>query len=189
METLRPRQASGVEAARAVSDPSRAPGAFRALFEKELAYVWTSLRRLGVPEADREDLASEVFVRVHERIADYDPARPARPWLFAFAVRVASEHRRRARVRYEELGGADDASSAAVAPEPASRDAAELVYLALEAVDLEKRAVLVLHDLDEERVPAIAAALEIPEGTAYTRLRAGRAQFTAAVRRLQKREP
>ena len=34
------------------------------------------------------------------------------------------------------------------------RDDAELVYRALEALDLDKRAVLVMHDLDEQSVPA-----------------------------------
>jgi RNA polymerase sigma-70 factor (ECF subfamily) len=169
--------------------PSAAPTAaarFRALFDSELTYVWTSLRRLGVPEGDREDLANEVFFRVYQRIDDYDPTRPARPWLFAFAVRVASEHRRRPRHRFEELGGAEDASVDAVAP-PSPEDT-ELVYAALAELDLDRRAVLVLHDLDGHSVPDIAAALAIPEGTAYSRLRAARADFTTAVRRREKRE-
>jgi DNA-directed RNA polymerase specialized sigma24 family protein len=46
----------------------------------------------------------------------------------------------------------------------------------------------VLHDIDEQTVPEIAHALEIPEGTAYSRLRVAREKFTAAVRRLERRE-
>ena len=37
-------------------------------------------------------------------------------------------------------------------------------------------------------MPEVARALGIPEGTAYTRLRAARAELTAAVRRLQQAE-
>jgi RNA polymerase sigma-70 factor (ECF subfamily) len=191
MDSPGPRQASIVEPARASTEPPRgaASPVFREIFERELAYVFTALRRLGIADADREDLASEVFFRVHQRLDDLDPDRPIKPWLFAFALRVASEHRRRARHRHEELGGAGDAAEGAVAPAAAGIDEADLVATALEALDLDKRAVLVMHDLDEESVPEIARALGIPEGTAYTRLRAARAQFTAAVRRLQKREP
>ena len=156
---------------------------FRTLFDRELPYVWTTLRRLGIAERDREDLCHEVFFRVHQRLATYDPTRPAKPWLCAFAVRVASEHRRRAHVRSEDLGAADDAAELAVAPKSGSDDK-ELVDLALDALDLDKRAVLVLHDLDGETVPEIARGLGVPEGTVYSRLRAARLEFTAAVRRL-----
>jgi RNA polymerase sigma-70 factor (ECF subfamily) len=185
-------QASSVERALA-ADLGGAKGAavlasFRALFEREISYVWTSLRRLGVPERDREDLAHEVFFRVYQRLDSYDPERPIRPWLFAFTVRVASEDRRRARHRYEELGGADDAAASAVDPEPKASPDAELITAALQGLDLDKRAVLVLHDLDGHGVPEIAEALKIPLGTAYSRLRAARIEITAAVRRLERRE-
>jgi RNA polymerase sigma-70 factor (ECF subfamily) len=150
--------------------------------------VWTTLRRLGVPERDREDLCHEVFFRVHRRLATYDPARPAKPWLCAFAVRVAAEHRRRAQVQREDLGSADDVADGAVAPQAGSDEHKELVDLALDALDLDRRAVLVLHDLDGETVPDIARGLGIPEGTVYSRLRTARLEFTAAVRRLQRRD-
>lgn len=160
---------------------------FRQLFDREVAYVWASLQRLGVPESDREDLANEVFFRVYQRLDDYDPSRPVRPWLFAFAARVTSEHRRRPRHRFEQLGAEDDAREAAVS-EPRSRsDDDQLVHVALAAVDDDRRAVLVLHDLDGYSASEIATALQIPLGTVYTRLRAARDEFTAAVRRLQAR--
>jgi RNA polymerase sigma-70 factor (ECF subfamily) len=172
------RQESGVGAAST---------SFRDLFEREVSYVWTSLQRLGVPERDREDLANEVFFRVYQRLAEYDASRPIRPWLFAFAVRVTGEYRRRPRHRFEELGDAEDASERAVSQPKNRSDDEELVHAALDALDVDKRAVLVLHDLDGHSAPEIAAALALPLGTVYSRLRAGREEFTAAVRRLQAR--
>lgn len=176
-------------ATRTHAEPSELGERFRALFDGELRYVWTSLGRLGIEERDREDLASEVFMRVHQRIDRLDPARPPRPWLFAFAVRVASEHRRRARVRSETLGPMSDAAPQAVEPRSASAaDDRELVYRALECLDIDRRAVFVMHFLDGFNIPKIARTLEIPLGTAYTRLRAAREAFTAAVRRMRKAE-
>jgi len=164
--------------------------AFRALFEAELGYVWNSLRRLGIPERDVEDLVHEVFVVVHRRWDDYDRTRPARPWLFAIAFRVASDYRRTGRNAREHLGATErEPVSAGAAPDE-GLDVAErraLLLDALTSVAEERRPVLILHDLDEIAVPDVAAALGIPLNTAYSRLRLAREELASAVRRLQKK--
>lgn len=170
--------------------PTPAAASFRELFNAHFAYVWSSLGRLGVAERDREDQAIEVFFRIHQRLASYDTGKAVRPWLFAFAVRVASEYRRRGRNDAELVAEPDELLAASEdGPDAAldRREQRELVHAALDAVDLDKRAVLILHDLDDSSIPEIAVALGIPEGTAYSRLRAGRREFTNAVRRLQLR--
>jgi RNA polymerase sigma-70 factor (ECF subfamily) len=164
---------------------------FRGIFDANVGYVAASLRRLGISAGDTDDLVSEVFVRVHRELASYDDQRPIRPWLFAFAARVASEYRRRARHRHEVLGEVDDIASSGPSPdrELEHNDAKRQVHEALQALDIDKRAVFVLHDLDDTPVPEIARVLGIAEGTAYSRLRAARAEFTAAVRRAHARRP
>lgn len=162
---------------------------FRQLFETHYDYVWTSLRRLGVPDRDREDVANELFVHVHRKLDAWDRARPVRPWLFGFAVRCASDYRRLARHRVEQLETSDTvretASNVPLADEALAHDERRrLVLDALEALDMDKRAVVVLHDLDETSVPEIARSLGIPEGTAYTRLRQGRIELMQAIKRL-----
>ena len=160
---------------------------FRAIFEEHFDYVWNTLRHLGARTADLEDLTHEVFLRVHERFDDYDGARPLRPWLFAFAFRVASGHRRLARHRLEVLG--DFAESRDASPPAdealALRENKELATSALEAVELDRRAVFVLHELDEVPIPQVASALGIPTATAYSRLRLAREEFQRAVHRLR----
>lgn len=69
----------------------------RGIFEAELPYVWTSLKRLGVASRDLEDVAHELFLQVLKRLRECDTSLPVRPWLFAFAVRFASDYRRLAR--------------------------------------------------------------------------------------------
>jgi RNA polymerase sigma-70 factor (ECF subfamily) len=176
--------------AEASSDQARSVDAgaagFREIFDAHADYVAASLGRLGVRPEDRDDLTSEVFVRVHRSLDAYDRARPLRPWLFAFVARVASEHRRLARHRREVVSDVLDPPSTALRPDEALEegDARRVVHLALEELDMDKRAVFVLHDLDDTPVPEIARALGIAEGTAYSRLRAARQEMTAAVRRL-----
>jgi RNA polymerase sigma-70 factor (ECF subfamily) len=170
------------------ASPAPAP-TFRAIFEANFASIWALLRRLGVAERDREDVANEVFFRVHERMDTYDPRRPIRPWLFAFAVRAASDYRRLARHKrevYDDL----EALAPGLSPDELAleREKQRIVLAALDKLDLDRRAVFVLHELDGCSVPEIAEALDIPEGTAYSRLRAAREQFAAAVRRLRTTE-
>jgi RNA polymerase sigma-70 factor (ECF subfamily) len=61
----------------------------------------------------------------------------------------------------------------------------QLVLEALQALDLKKRAVFVMHELNGYSAPEIAAALGEPVNTIYSRLRVGWDQFEAEVRRLR----
>jgi RNA polymerase sigma-70 factor (ECF subfamily) len=159
---------------------------FEAIFEAELPYVWTSLRRLGVHARDLEDVAHEVFLRAYANLSRYDTTRPVRPWLFAFAFRFASDYRRLARHRTELYG--DDEPGRAQTPDAEQalvpRERAELVAMALESIDIERRAVIILHDLDEQPMPAVVESLGIPLNTGYSRLRVAREELATALRRL-----
>ncbi len=162
---------------------------FRRLFEAESAYVWTTLRRLGVREADVEDLAHELFLKVHAQLEDYDSTRPAKPWLFAFAFRLASDYRRRAAHRNESLGESPEPPSREPRADEllAAQDERALVARALSMVDLDRRAVLVAYEMDELPMKDIATSLQIPLDTAYSRLRVGRAELHKAFQRLAAR--
>ncbi|MBX3186279.1 MAG: sigma-70 family RNA polymerase sigma factor [Labilithrix sp.] len=165
-------------------------GAFRAIFDEHFRWVWGSLRRLGVRESDAEDLAHEVFLAVHRRLADYDPSRPMRPWLFGFAFRIAARHRRSAPQRREMIGVEETIVDQNPRPDEAASisEARSLLMRALDELDLERRAVLVLHEWDGEPIPAVARALEIPLNTAYSRLRLAREDLALVVKRLSRKD-
>ncbi|MHB8419923.1 MAG: RNA polymerase sigma factor [Myxococcales bacterium] len=163
-----------------------APEQFPALYEAALPYVWKSLLRLGVAEADAADLAHEVFITAYRALGDFDTSRPVRPWLFGIAVRVTANYRRLARHAREIPD--QDADAADGAPDPegqamASQDR-ELVLAALDRLSADQRAVFVMHEIDEHAMPEIAEALGVPLNTAYSRLRLARAAFASAVRSL-----
>ena len=167
---------------------SRSTQDLGSMFDDHFDYVWGTLRRLGVRDADREDLVHEVFLKVHARLADYDAARPLRPWLFGFAYRVAADHFRLARHRVEVLGDPGDSTAATGLAADARVEALEerdLILTALQALDLDRRAVLVMHDVDEVPVPQIAEMFEIPLNTAYSRLRLARELLAREVTRLR----
>ena len=162
---------------------------FSTLFARDLGYVWTSLRRLGIPHRDLEDLSHDVFFRVYQRLDDYDRQRPFRPWLFGFCFRVASDYRRRFANQREVLG----AELEQIDPSPDAFDrlvqaeATSLAQLVLQSLELERRAVFVMHELDGCPIPEVAETLGIPLNTAYSRLRLAREQFTDGLRRERQR--
>ncbi len=157
----------------------------RSIYDAELTYVWNALRRLGVPQRDIEDCAHEVFVVVFRKLPELDRSRPLRPWLFAIAFRVASDHRKRASNVRELVGTEREVESEAQNAEDAllASEARRLVHHALQTLDLDQRAVFILHEIDGVEIPAIAEALGIPLNTAYSRLRLARQAFARAARR------
>lgn len=161
---------------------------FRTIFELEVGYVMRTLRRLSVAPADVEDMAHEVFLAVHQKLHRYDTSRPLRPWLFGFAFRIASHYRRKTR-RETGLADAESVVDAGDAPDAALEKERQrrLVLAALDQIELSRRAVFVLHELDGFTCDEIARTLEIPIGTTYSRLRLAREDFSATMHRLRAR--
>ena len=159
-----------------------------AIYEAEVAFVWRSLRRLGVPESDLEDVTHDLFIAVQRKLPELDPARPLRPWLFGFAYRVASDYRRSGRARRERLEDVQEVADPAPAADEqvSAREAHTLILAALDALTLDGRAVFVMHDLDGCSMPEIAETLGEGLNTLYSRLRLARRRFTDTIRRLQK---
>jgi RNA polymerase sigma-70 factor (ECF subfamily) len=109
--------------------------------------VLRSLQRLGVPPADLEDVAHDVFVVVYRRWADFDRDRPVRPWLFGIAFRTAARVLdRRWRSAEVPAGGGElgESAGAVASGAAASGEAREICCCArIAALDLEHRVVAV----------------------------------------------
>jgi RNA polymerase sigma-70 factor (ECF subfamily) len=159
----------------------------RELFDRNLDFVWRSLRRLGVPELVVDDATHEVFLVAARRLADIELGRE-RSFLFATALRVASDVRRTVARRGEHV--VDDLELVAdEAPNPAEladrQRARAVLDRVLDAMELDLRAVFVLYELEEMTMAEIAATLDVPPGTVASRLRRAREAFQAAVSRLK----
>lgn len=175
--------------ATAVSDgpvASHQGASFDEIYEAEFSFVCKVLRRLGATLHEVPDLAQEVFLVVHRRLSDFDRSRPLRPWLFGIAYRILWDDRRLARRKREVLGFVPDWSDRVPGADRVEEvEARGLVLRALDSIDSELRAVIVMHDIEEFTMPEIAAALSIPLNTGYSRLRLARERFGRAVRRLR----
>jgi len=166
--------------------PNVAPD-FRELFETQFSYLWHALKRLGVAERDLEDLVQQVFIQVHGQLPKFDSRRPLRPWLFSFAYNAASNYRALSRHRLElSIVAPEQTCPRAAADEQLiTRQELELAELALSHVRLDRRAVLLLHEVEGHSMPEIAESLNIPLNTAYSRLRLAREEYEQAVKRMR----
>ena len=70
------------------------PRDFDELYARYFDFVWRNVRRLGVPEAEVDDAAQEVFLVVHRRLGDFVPRASIKAWIFGILARVARDHRR-----------------------------------------------------------------------------------------------
>ncbi len=153
-------------------------------------FIWASLQRLGVGARDLDDVYQELFVVVHRRLGDYDPALPIRPWLFGIGVRVVAAWRRRAHLRREQL--VDDVPEAQAASPSPEDDAArartqKVLHALLDELDPERRALFVMYEIDELSCAQIAEIVGVPVGTVHSRLHAVRKDFQRAAARWQAR--
>jgi RNA polymerase sigma-70 factor, ECF subfamily len=157
---------------------------FQELYDAEFSFVWRSLRRLGVPDADLADALQEVFLIVYRRLPDFEGRSKPSTWLFRIAMGVARDRRRKAHRRHEILGVdvTEIQTQAARQDEELERSQdLSLIEKALSRLQLDQRAVFVLFELEELSGDDIAETLQIPLGTVYSRLRLGRAAFLRAV--------
>ncbi|XXU61304.1 sigma-70 family RNA polymerase sigma factor [Sorangium sp. So ce1078] len=149
---------------------------FRQLFEEYAPFVWRALRHMGVPDREVPDLCQEVFLVVHRKLGEFDGRSSLRTWIYGICFRTASEHRRRAHVRREEMTESipDEGMPPPQPEELLRKQARELLQRALSSLDEEKRAVLVLFELEGLPMTEVAEVVGCPLSTAYSRLYAAR---------------
>jgi RNA polymerase sigma-70 factor (ECF subfamily) len=136
-----------------------------------------ALRMLG-SRAEAEDLAQEVFLRVHGAVADFRGDAKLSTWLYTIASRLclnrlASSERRLTREGEETL-----TRLASKHPGPAAElERSELetaLHRAIAELPEERRIVVVLRDLQGLSYEEIARALELELGTVRSRLHRAR---------------
>ncbi|HEX4341252.1 MAG TPA: sigma-70 family RNA polymerase sigma factor [Polyangiaceae bacterium] len=186
---------------RAMWRPSELPGSdtaedaalsnqrVKTLLRAHYKEVWRILRHLGLPMSVAEDAAQQVFLVATAKLSRIEPGKE-RPFLIGTAVRIASNHRRSAAVRYE---CPDESPERHVDAAPGLDELLDqkrlrlLLDEVLAALPVDLRTVFVLFELEGLEVPEIAEIVGVPRGTASSRLRRAREAFERAARRVRGR--
>jgi RNA polymerase sigma-70 factor, ECF subfamily len=144
---------------------------FAEVFEAHQDFVWRTLRYLGVAESDLEDVAQDVFVVVHERLAAFRGDSSVRTWIYGIALNHARAWRRKGTRREQPVAAVPENAG------PGEQVAIALrrrLLAALDALDDDKRAVFVLHELEQRSMEEVAQIVGCGLFTAYARHRAAR---------------
>ena len=161
------------------------PDRLRRVATTHLDFVWRCLRRFGVPAADADDAAQQVFLVAAQKL-DEVPVEKERSFLFATAARVAANARRsihRRKQAYENLAHVPEDPVVTQDQLADQLRARALLDQVMESMPEDLRAVFVRFEIEEMSVYEIADAIGIPLGTVGSRLRRARKAFQDAVTR------
>ena len=162
---------------------------FQSVYDSHVDYVWRTVCRLGVRGAAVDDVAQEVFVVVHRKLAQFEGRASLKTWLFQIARRAVHDYRRTLARRGLPSGGGAEVEAIAADPQAgpdasASRSqAVHLLYELLDKLDDEKREVFILADIEQLSATEIARTLGIKPNTVSSRLRLAREAFNLALAR------
>ncbi len=167
-----------------------APEAFSCLVTRYRDRVFNAVLRICRSRDDAEEIAQEAFLTAYEKLAAFRGGSSFYTWLFRIAVnRALTRCRKAAKTRTVSLFGPGDDTvrggsrrperipgPAETAPDRAVADAeaARLVAAAVDALDPQLRAVVVLRDMEDMKYREIAGVLGIPAGTVKSRLHEAR---------------
>jgi RNA polymerase sigma-70 factor (ECF subfamily) len=165
-------------------------GSLAQIYDAHFAFVWRNARRLGVSESNADDVVQDVFLIVQRRLQDFDGRANVRAWLFGILVRVVSAHRRSYRRKGARCVPLEhETSDGLIAPQATPSELTEraqrvqLLESLLSQLDEDKRALLILSELEEWTLREIAEFLGSNINTVYSRLRAAKRDFDKAYAR------
>jgi RNA polymerase sigma factor (sigma-70 family) len=166
-----------------------APHAFGRLYDRYDPALFRYIRRLlGAGHADvAEDLHQETWISVSKNAKAFDPSRASfAAWLFTIARRKVFDHFRRQKVAVLAQAH-DDATMMVVDPGPSpleqvqSRELAEEIVTAVEALPLEQRGAFILFAQAGLSLAEIAEASDATVETVKSRLRYARMKLRQAL--------
>ena len=168
---------------------TRTPAVFQDVYRAHFRFVWRTLGRLGVREADLMDVTQNVFIVVHRQLSGFEGRAELTTWLFSICRLVAKDYLRSAPIRREILVDLRDLSRRGGSPgNPLQRlhtkDLSQLLDLILSKMPEKLRLVFVMFELEEMSGEEIARLLELPLGTVRSRLRLARWAFRREVKLL-----
>lgn len=161
-----------------------APAAFAELVSRYQDRVFNTCYRMCHNDADALDLTQSTFLRALEALGQYEGRSSFYTWLFRIAVNLTMSHRRsrqrRPTVSLDAARGdghADvpfGAQEDQVAATSEQRELKERIEQAMEQLEDDYRAAVVLKDIEDLDYASIAEILDVPVGTVKSRIHRGR---------------
>jgi RNA polymerase sigma-70 factor (ECF subfamily) len=149
--------------------------------------IYNTILKICANPDDAAELTQDTFVRVIEKIGEFENRSSFYTWAFSIAVNLTISHcRRKGKIRFssiDESDGQDDSDTAAAlkeflrddkSPDPAdvsqNDELCSLVMKMLSRLSEEHRVVLVLRDVEGMDYAGIAETLNVGLGTVKSRI-------------------
>ncbi len=159
-------------------------GVFERIYQDWFEDVCCWIRALGGPDADRDDIAQEVFLVVRRRLGSFDGANlPG--WLYRITQRQVRDFRRRTWIKHiftrRRLEEPDTLPHASQNPAAAleRKENQRVLYTILAKIREARRTTFILFEIEGLSGAQIAQIQAIPLKTVWTRLHHARKDFFA----------
>jgi RNA polymerase sigma-70 factor (ECF subfamily) len=160
--------------------PPPADHDFETFYAKHLTLARRWASRMGMSDADAEDVAQDVLLSAHGHFARIQPDK-RRSWLFTAVLHevINQQRKRRRRAAAAPLDPQDPDPQE---PTPTPRIMAlETLRAAFDRLSEQEREILVRHEIDGQTLEQIAQELGVSRTTAQARVAAARARFCKRV--------
>jgi RNA polymerase sigma-70 factor (ECF subfamily) len=175
------------------------PAAFAAIVQRYQDRLYNASYRLLGSAEDALDVVQETFIKAYENLGGFAGRSSLYTWLFRIAVNMSLSHRRKR--KWERLmtpPGEDEADPVEGIEGRSEGDPADrllgaeteiIVQRALDELDDDHRAVVVLRDIQHFDYTEIAEVLKVPAGTVKSRLHRARLMLRDKLRPILKDVP
>jgi RNA polymerase sigma-70 factor (ECF subfamily) len=167
---------------------------FEEVYRAHFAFVWRTLGRMRVRDADLLDVAQNVFVIVYRQLPGFEGRSEVTTWLYSICRLVARDYLRSAPIRREVLVDVREIAQRGALREGTlhrldSHELSQLLESVLSKIPEKLREVFIMFELDELSGDEIARLLNIPVGTVRSRLRLARVAFQRNAELLKEPDP
>jgi len=146
--------------------------AFKVLIVQNQRLVSHMVGRIIKVEEDREELCQDVFLKVHEKLGEFNFQSKLSTWIATIAYRLSLNYLQKKRIAFDkdlqDLSAKDLKQIVDVeTPEKLlqSKDMEKFLLLAIEKLPVHYRSVLTLFHLDEMSHEEISEIMDMPIGT------------------------
>jgi len=154
--------------------------AFSALFHRYREMVYRVAYRLLGNSEDTQDAIQQTFIELYKSLPGYEGKSKFTTWLYRIAVNVSIQlfRKKKLRSRDQPLDPEQMADESFNAESPVERrELHRSIGQALASIQLRKRTVVILHDIENRTMEEISEIIGVPVGTIKSRLFYGREEL------------
>ena len=170
---------------------AQSAGQFEKIIEPHLPHLYQLAFRFCNNRPDAEDLVQDVVIKLLPRSKEMAQIEKLRPWLAKIIYhQFIDNYRQRERSPLSLVNDSEDALLEQAAPHydnPENQAEADLsqkqLQLALQSLNLDQRAVVLLHDVEGYTLAELEGILGSPQGTLKSRLNRARTQLRECLKK------